>query len=89
MLDHLLGLHDVVVGLATGGWRKSAELKLRHTGLDALDLPLATANDAIERESIILTARDRIAHRHKCDSFIRQTYVGDGVWDVRAAQAIG
>ena len=89
MLDRLIARDDVVAALATGGWRASAELKLRRSGLDVFDLPLATSDDDVSREAIMRIARERSAARHQDDSFDVQIYVGDGVWDARSARALG
>ncbi|MCH8343179.1 MAG: HAD family hydrolase [Planctomycetes bacterium] len=89
MLERLIARDDVVAALATGGWRASAELKLRRSGLDVFDLPLATSDDDVSREAIMRIARERAAARHQDDSFDVQIYVGDGVWDARSARALG
>jgi phosphoglycolate phosphatase-like HAD superfamily hydrolase len=77
------------LALATGGWRESAELKLRRAGLWDAGLPLASANDARSREAILASARARAAARWGVGSFESVTAVGDAVWDVRAARKFG
>ncbi|MEM7291630.1 MAG: hypothetical protein AAF412_14880, partial [Pseudomonadota bacterium] len=47
---------DHAVAYATGGWRASALLKLNAAGFGHLDVPLATADDALDRKDIMLTA---------------------------------
>lgn len=73
------------VAVATGCWRRSAESKLRAAGLDVSGLPMATANDAVERKGIMALAASRAGH----DPDARHVYVGDGLWDMRAAAALG
>jgi phosphoglycolate phosphatase-like HAD superfamily hydrolase len=72
--------------LATGGWERSARLKLSAAGLDAAALPLASASDATTRVEImeLAVARARVDGR----PFERIVSIGDGVWDVRAAAAL-
>ncbi|HET9367736.1 MAG TPA: HAD family hydrolase [Candidatus Udaeobacter sp.] len=76
------------VSLATGGWRDSARLKMASAGMCFDDHPAASADDALERESIIRLSRQRAAERY-WESFAGTVYVGDGVWDARACQSVG
>jgi len=75
--------HDVA--LATGCWRRSAEAKLEAAGLDVAGIALATADDADERTEIMRIAAARAGYRPTA----RHVYVGDGLWDLRAAAALG
>ena len=88
VLSMLRESSDIAVALATGGLQASAELKLRHAGLPFSGLPLASSTDAISREDIVLTAARRAAEEPR-SHFTYFTYVGDGVWDVRAARELG
>ena len=74
--------HDVAI--ATGGWRHSAETKLRAAGFDPSGLRLATSDDALTREEIMLEALRGIG-----PSFETVTYYGDGVWDREACERLG
>jgi phosphoglycolate phosphatase-like HAD superfamily hydrolase len=76
------------IALATGGWGVSARFKLRAAGLDFASAPLACADDALTREEILRCSFDRAVRRY-CDGFERVVSIGDGVWDVRAAAAVG
>ncbi|MHC4948756.1 MAG: HAD family hydrolase [Planctomycetota bacterium] len=89
LLAGLTARADVAVSMATGAWRASAELKLRHGGLDRFDVPLATASDDRGRPAIVRRAARLAAARHGIDGFDRVTSVGDGLWDVHAAAAVG
>jgi len=75
------------VSLATGGWRDSARLKMASAGMCYEDFPSASADDALDRESIIRLSRQRAAERY--GRFGSTVYVGDGVWDARACRSIG
>lgn len=76
---------DGVTGIATGGWGTTARWKLRRAGLDDLDLPLASSDDAEQRADIMRIALER------CGGHPGQpvTYVGDGPWDLAASRALG
>lgn len=76
------------VSLATGGWRDSARLKMASAGMCFDDHPAASADDALDRESIMKLSRQRAAERYG-GSFACTVYVGDGVWDARACRNIG
>jgi phosphoglycolate phosphatase-like HAD superfamily hydrolase len=77
------------VGLATGGWLESARLKLRNAGLGERELPLASASDAYSRAAIMALAAERVAALWGVSGFKSIVYVGDAVWDVRAARRLG
>jgi phosphoglycolate phosphatase-like HAD superfamily hydrolase/ribosomal protein S18 acetylase RimI-like enzyme len=89
MLAALTEHPGFAVGLATGGWRESARLKLRQAGLGEWDIPLASASDARAREAIMTLAAERVAAHRGVSSFQSIVYVGDGLWDVRAARNLG
>jgi phosphoglycolate phosphatase-like HAD superfamily hydrolase len=74
--------------IATGGWRASALLKLRVAGLGVSGVPAAFADDHRSREGIILTAVERTGGAGGVRE-AHAVYVGDGVWDVRAARNLG
>jgi beta-phosphoglucomutase-like phosphatase (HAD superfamily) len=52
------------VSLATGGWRDSARLKMASAGMCFDDHPAASADDALDRESIMKLSKQRAAERH-------------------------
>ncbi|HEV3243874.1 MAG TPA: HAD family hydrolase [Chthoniobacterales bacterium] len=76
------------VSLATGGWRDSARLKMASAGMCFDDHPAASADDALDRESIMRISKQRAAARYG-GSFACTVYVGDGVWDARACRSVG
>jgi phosphoglycolate phosphatase-like HAD superfamily hydrolase len=75
------------VSLATGGWGDSARLKMASAGMCFDDHPAVSADDALDRESIMRLSRQRAAERY--GRFGSTVYVGDGVWDARACRGIG
>ena len=84
MLEALVESPAHGVAMATGGWRQSAELKLRSAGFDYSRIPLATANDHFERTAIMEVALERLGGR-----FESITYYGDGPWDRDACARLG
>ena len=76
------------VSLATGGWRDSARLKMASAGMCFDDHPAASADDALDRESIMMLSKQRAAEQYG-ESFACTVYVGDGVWDARACRSVG
>jgi len=76
------------VSLATGSWRDSARLKMASAGMCFDDYPAASADDALERESIMKLSEQRAGEWYG-GPFAGTVYVGDGVWDARACRALG
>ena len=73
--------------IATGGWELTARYKLSRAGVPHENVPAAFADDAHPRSEIIQLAQHR-AEEKTGKSFDHVVYVGDGVWDVRAARAL-
>jgi phosphoglycolate phosphatase-like HAD superfamily hydrolase len=88
-VQSLLGDPHRPVALASGAWEASARLKLTVAGLELGRLPGAFAEDGPSRESIMRASYDRASRRAGCPSFDSVVYIGDGVWDVRAATNLG
>lgn len=85
--DYLQRLNDSSacrVGIATGGWRDTAQLKLATAGFDVVGIPLACSDDAIDRTDIMQIALSRLDT--DCASAV---YFGDGAWDRAACQVLG
>jgi phosphoglycolate phosphatase-like HAD superfamily hydrolase len=78
-----------LVAIATGGWSVSARFKLASAGLVVDNCPWASADDAVDRADILRTAIERAGQKYGQGAFEKVVYVGDGVWDVRAAKALG
>lgn len=75
---------DTRVAYATGGWRTTAEHKLRTAGFPLEGVPLASANDHHGRPEIMRHALDQLG-----GPFDTVTYFGDGAWDQAAAAQLG
>lgn len=84
MIEHLLRNDIYEVGIATGGWRRPAIVKLNHIGIPTSDLHMSFADGNPTREDIIngvLLQTDA-----KEMSFEKIVYVGDAAWDVRTTR---
>jgi phosphoglycolate phosphatase-like HAD superfamily hydrolase len=86
LVERLLEVPDVRVGVATGGWKPTAFMKLAHVGIDVGRLGFASSSDARARTEIMRLAAER-AMQGK--TFVRATYFGDGAWDQRASAELG
>jgi len=88
LLSRLASQGAYRVSLATGSWRDSARLKMASAGMCFDDHPAASADDALERESIMKLSEQRAGDWYG-GPFAGTVYVGDGVWDARACRALG
>jgi phosphoglycolate phosphatase-like HAD superfamily hydrolase len=75
-------------GIATGGWAHSARLKMKISGLDRFELPIASSDDAVARADIMQIALGRIL-KDQADTGANISYVGDGLWDFEASRKLG
>jgi len=89
VLNELAGRKNFGIALATGGWKISAEWKLKAAKLDFQFHAAAFADDDISRESIMKCAQQRALKHYRQTGFDSVIYVGDGVWDVRASKNLG
>ncbi len=85
LVSRLLSESGWRIALATGGWGRSARLKLRCAGVDFGAAPLASADDSRIRAEIAETAIGRAGGR---GAFARVVLVGDTIWDVRTAKRL-
>jgi phosphoglycolate phosphatase-like HAD superfamily hydrolase len=83
-IEHLLRSDVYEVGIATGGWRRPAMVKLNHVGIATSNLHMSFADGNPTREDII----NAVFHQTKAKgiSFEKVVYVGDAVWDVETTR---
>lgn len=74
--------------IATGSWRGALLKKTESAGLDLTGIPVATSDDAERRAEIIRIAISRASEQYAFRNWKSITYVGDGVWDLRAASEL-
>lgn len=72
------------IAIATGGWRRSARIKLTSAGFEIDTVPLASSDDAMRRDEIMLVALQALP-----GEFSSITYFGDGQWDAAACETLG
>ena len=84
MVDKVRRSANTRIAIATGGWRRSALLKLESTGFDIDAIPVATCDNSPSRIEIMRTALSRIGN-----DFESVTYFGDAEWDRQACQHLG
>ncbi len=88
-LTKLHNLPDTAIAIATGGWKKSALLKLMHSKILLTDIAIASSNDTYSREGIMEIAYKRALKRTGLPIFQNVVYFGDGEWDVAASSNLG
>ena len=79
--------HHVPMAIATGGWRKSAQLKLKASEVEYDPFVMATSNDSPHRRTIINVAIARAQFEYQ-QQFSNIIYFGDGIWDVNTCEAM-
>jgi phosphoglycolate phosphatase-like HAD superfamily hydrolase len=76
------------ISIATGGWRLSAEMKLKASGLYVEDIPCANSTDYKTREEIIQHSIRLAEVKYNC-KFRKVIYFGDGAWDYATSRKLG
>jgi phosphoglycolate phosphatase-like HAD superfamily hydrolase len=80
---------DWRVSVATGGWERSARLKLGYAGIDIGNAPLASAEVSPSRAEIVRTAIERALGLEGRGAFDRVVLVGDTRRDLKMARELG
>ncbi len=84
-INRLRRRKDVVVSMATGGWRETALLKLQAAGLDIEGIEIASSNDDFRRTKIMQKALIKTG----VVSSKTPIYFGDAEWDRIACEELG
>ena len=84
LLHKLQKTPHIEIGIATGGWGHTAKMKLEAAGLPISEVPMSSGDDAHSRTEIM-----RICAREMGSSISDFIYVGDGEWDLKAAEELG
>lgn len=71
-----------VLGIATGGWKAPAQIKLDHVGINPGQYA-AYANNMKQRDHILQAAIDRAKAEHDISRIV---YLGDAIWDVKTTR---
>lgn len=93
LLAHLHEHHPGRIGLASGAWPESARTKLRLAGLNVADLPATfshatTTGESVPRHHLIQNTLNQLTSTSGL-SPTDTIYIGDGLWDIRAARTLG
>ena len=89
LIADLISIDGVSVAVATGGWRDSALLKLETVGIPFDNIPIASSDDAHERELIMRKSHDSALAYANCTEFQSVLYVGDHPWDFVNSTKLG
>lgn len=84
ILERLGQSAEYGVAIATGGWRRSALLKLESSGFRLDGIPIVSCDDSPSRTEIMRIALSKLG-----DEFESVVYFGDAEWDKRACHALG
>jgi len=84
IIDRLRQSTEYCVAIATGGWRKSALLKLESSGFNVEGIPIVSCDESPSRTEIMRIALARLG-----SDLESATYFGDAAWDRRACQTLG
>ena len=86
-IDRLLADDRFVVGVATGGWKAPAIIKLNFVNIPTAPLIITGADGKVTRDDI---TNETIANAKKqYDNIKRIVYVGDAIWDVKTTKNMG
>jgi len=84
MIHTLLEQEDIVIGVATGGWKAPAMLKLKHVGIPTEGLFISGADGKTTRVQII----EEVLYNVQKAGVVydRIVYIGDAIWDVKTTR---
>lgn len=77
------------MAVGTGNWEFAGLFKLQSAGFELGDIPIGSADDGETREKVLEASHHRARQVHGLDRFEKIVYVGDWIWDVKAARALG
>jgi phosphoglycolate phosphatase-like HAD superfamily hydrolase len=83
LLKKIVRLPGYRVGIATGGGRKTAIMKLTAAEIDINGMPITTSDDSDDRTEIMRMCLDRME-----GPFSAIAYIGDGLWDHDACKKL-
>jgi phosphoglycolate phosphatase-like HAD superfamily hydrolase len=89
MFGDLCSRNDLAVGIATGGWRATAAMKLDAINIDHRNVPFFATDDHYCRRNITELVIDETKRRSGRSSFDDIVSVGDGSWDYHTSNELG
>ena len=75
---------NIAISFATGGWEITAKCKLKQINIELECFPYASSDDHFSRTEILNKSVQR-AKQYYGNDFLKIIYVGDGIWDYKAA----
>lgn len=87
LLAALAARDDVAIAFATGSLRRMARVKLGLLGIEADHVALATGGEHLTREDMVRHAA--LLAGARAGEPVETLILGDGLWDQRAAEALG
>jgi phosphoglycolate phosphatase-like HAD superfamily hydrolase len=85
IISTINSLPNNFISFATGSYKKTALLKLKHFNISENDFPLSTANDAKAREEIINLSIKKAKRVYSINKFDKVISIGDEIWDLKTA----
>ncbi|MEI7904446.1 MAG: HAD family hydrolase [Candidatus Firestonebacteria bacterium] len=89
MMTELLKLKDFAVAIATGSFSASSAYKLEVAQVPFDSAVLASGFDCLTREELLDGAVQKAKAKYGVSNFSAIVSVGDGLWDLKAAEATG
>lgn len=89
VIDTLSQRSDVTIVYTTGAMRATAEYKLNELDIDFQPWQLVASDFIHDRKDIVSKAIQNAKNHAKIEHFDRIISLGDGLWDLKTAQALG
>lgn len=89
LLQNLEETTGIVYCFATGSLYRPALYKLKSLGITVEEGQLVASDHIRERENIVRKAIKQACEKYQLKTFDRVIALGDGLWDLRAAQNLG
>lgn len=86
LIEYLTQREDVVLGIATGGWKKAGQVKLNHIKVPHDAFIFYGADGHTTRAEIIQSVIQEATALPV--NITRTVYVGDAIWDVETTRAL-
>lgn len=87
-VNFLIAKPNIKIGIATGGWEKSAIFKLKSIGIESSKFVFSNSNHFKTREDIVSNVINRLNQKWK-NKIDRVVYFGDGIWDYLTCEKLG
>lgn len=85
----ILQQQQIPFAYGTGAFPKATAIKMADAQLPLVEEVLATSINSITREGFVKEAISKAKKHYQQEHFDRIIAVGDGIWDLKAAQAVG